>query len=221
MSEDVLSKIRAALEKSPLAREEAANVSPDQGRLIERDLDREGLLALFKKRADSSGARVHHVGDGRGLRNVIEGILPYGTKVACSHRSRLAEKLGEEPSSLVPETCIFLDAKNLSKEVLFEIDAAITAAEGAVAETGSILLTAEEENARLVSLTAHIHIAILWPDQIRADLLDWTRELADEGGEQRPPGITLITGPSKTADIELKLVQGVHGPEQLHLILVG
>jgi L-lactate dehydrogenase complex protein LldG len=61
-----------------------------------------------------------------------------------------------------------------------------------------------------------MHIVLLPADRIVPDLMDWTAAYTDR---PLPEGFTLITGPSKTADIELKLVVGVHGPSSLHVII--
>ena len=103
---------------------------------------------------------------------------------------------------------------------LFRIDAAITDVDLAVAETGSIVLGASEACRRMISLVPLIHIAVLRPDQIVADLIDWAGSLPVADAAAAPGGLTLISGPSKTADIEIKLVTGVHGPGELHLVVI-
>jgi L-lactate dehydrogenase complex protein LldG len=62
-----------------------------------------------------------------------------------------------------------------------------------------------------------IHIAVVRADQIVADSLDWFAEDRTDGAASE----VLISAPSKTADIELTLVMGVHGPKEEHVIVIG
>jgi len=183
----------------------------ETSRLIDRAPKGEDRITCFAERAASSDAEVHRVDSAEALKGALRKILDGATSLAVASRGRLEARLGIDAGEVVPPTCALLDAEDLEKEELFGIHAALTGVDLGIAETGSILLGAEEEAGRLVSLVAEVHVALVWPDQIEADLLDWPTG---------PPGAILISGPSKTADIEIKLVVGVHGPGQLHLIVV-
>ncbi len=98
----------------------------------------------------------------------------------------------------------------------FEADVGITLARLGIAETGSIAIRSGPDTRRLASLAAPEHIAILRREHVVPDLLDWAATLA----EPMPANEVLITGPSKTADIEMNLVMGVHGPKNVHVILL-
>ena len=65
-----------------------------------------------------------------------------------------------------------------------------------------------------------MHIAVARPRQILPDLFDLFDLFASGDGNVPPSCLTLITGPSKTGDIELKLVTGVHGPGEVHVMIV-
>lgn len=75
------------------------------------------------------------------------------------------------------------------------------------------------ERHRLLSLLPKVHFAVLPADRIVATLGDALAAARGAGGAP-PRALTLITGPSRTADIELTLVVGVHGPKELHVLLV-
>lgn len=99
----------------------------------------------------------------------------------------------------------------------FTADAGITGVESAIAETPSLFLSSGGHRRRLASLAPPVHIAVLRAEQIVPDLLDWG---AAHAGEM-PASETLVSGPSKTGDIELVMVLGVHGPKEEHIIILG
>ncbi|MGH9904108.1 MAG: LutC/YkgG family protein [Pyrinomonadaceae bacterium] len=100
---------------------------------------------------------------------------------------------------------------------LFSYDVGISAAQMAIAETGTILLESEAERHRLVSLVPPVHIAIVNGANIFLTLGEALTEISRPGELSRT--ITLITGPSRTGDIELTLTIGVHGPLELYVIV--
>jgi L-lactate dehydrogenase complex protein LldG len=104
-----------------------------------------------------------------------------------------------------------------SASEIFQFDVGITTAQAAIAETGTLVLDSAHERHRLVSLVPPVHIAIIDAAQIYATLseaLNWLRS-----NKEISPAVTFITGPSRTADIELTLTIGVHGPQALYVII--
>jgi L-lactate dehydrogenase complex protein LldG len=95
-----------------------------------------------------------------------------------------------------------------------ECDLGVTGADGALPETGTLLLRSAPDRPRVVSLLPRVHLAIVDPDVLRADL----HQVFDAMCHDRY-GV-LVTGPSRTADIELVLTIGVHGPKALHVWVV-
>ena len=100
---------------------------------------------------------------------------------------------------------------------LFQVDVGITTAQGAIAETGTLVLEQALERHRLVSLLPPVHVAILNAKEICATLGEAI--LRARASCQMSRAITFITGPSRTADIELTLTIGVHGPKELYVIV--
>lgn len=88
--------------------------------------------------------------------------------------------------------------------------------DGAIAETGSLVCTSANRRAVQSSLLPNHHIAIVKADSIFETLDDFFGSLP----VPPPTNVTLISGPSRTADIELTLTIGVHGPEQVTIIVV-
>ena len=89
---------------------------------------------------------------------------------------------------------------------------------GGIAETGVIILWPDKKEPRLVSLVPPIHIAVLEAEKI----YNTFSEAIETGNwpDKMPTNVLLISGPSKTADIELTLAFGVHGPKELIVIIV-
>lgn len=86
-----------------------------------------------------------------------------------------------------------------------------------LADTGSVVLAAGPEEPRARSLLPPVHVTILDADRILPGLPELFRELRGE----LPSALAIVTGPSRTADIEQKLVIGVHGPGEVHIVLRG
>lgn len=103
----------------------------------------------------------------------------------------------------------------LEASELDRIDAVITAASVGIAETGTIVLDhGVDQGRRVVSLVPDLHVCVVRADQIVDGVPDAVALL----DPLRPQ--TWISGPSATSDIELQRVEGVHGPRQLHVIVV-
>ncbi len=101
-----------------------------------------------------------------------------------------------------------------SRDAFFAADIGISGVERLLAETGSIVMAASAGHPRSTSLLPPAHIAIAARSQILPDLFDLLG-----GSPALPSCLTLITGPSKTGDIELRLVTGVHGPGEVHVVI--
>jgi L-lactate dehydrogenase complex protein LldG len=103
-------------------------------------------------------------------------------------------------------------------ELFQELQAGFTTTLGGIAETGGLLLTPGPAEPRLLSLVPPVHIALLRADRIFDTLYQAIRSLS--WNERLPPNALVISGPSKTADIEQTLAYGVHGPKRLIVCVV-
>lgn len=101
-------------------------------------------------------------------------------------------------------------------------DVGVIQADFGLAETGSVVLVAGAEKPRIVSLLPPVCYFVLSLACLYDSMLDLMKELHSrhEKGEM-PATVNVVTGPSRTADIELSLTVGVHGPGEVHVILVG
>lgn len=98
-------------------------------------------------------------------------------------------------------------------------DVGISSAELAVAETGSLLI-AHDGISELVAALPPVHIVLMRADQI-VETLDAAFAFCQKELERAPRGFFFVTGPSRTADIELTPVIGVHGPQELFVIVIS
>jgi L-lactate dehydrogenase complex protein LldG len=105
------------------------------------------------------------------------------------------------------------------QDLLFDdVDASLTLARSAIAETGSLVLWPTPEEPRLMSLVPSVHFVLLDEQNIHADFHEamtaegWTTHM--------PTNALLISGPSKTADIQQTLAYGAHGPKEMVLLLI-
>ena len=103
-------------------------------------------------------------------------------------------------------------------ELFHDIEAAITTTRGGIAETGTLILWPDAGEPRLMSLVPPVHIAILETRELYGTFAEAVATMQWE--QQMPTNALLISGPSKSADIEQTLAYGVHGPKELVVLLV-
>jgi L-lactate dehydrogenase complex protein LldG len=109
------------------------------------------------------------------------------------------------------------------REKMRRADVGLTGTDYALAETGSLVILPRRGLSRLVSVVPPVHVALVRPGEVLETLHDLfllrRLEYKQRDGEMGSY-LNFITGPSRTADIEMTIVQGVHGPRAVHLILV-
>jgi L-lactate dehydrogenase complex protein LldG len=143
---------------------------------------------------------------------VGEWLLQAGAKRLLAGRDPRLDALIEHlPGSL---QCLRMTpAFEQARELLFHsVDAGISHCDGAIADTGSLVIASSAAQPRTVSLVPPLHVALLPAASIRQELADL---LQDWSGRPLPTNLLLISGPSKSADIEQLLAYGVHGPKRL------
>jgi len=197
--EQILAAIQAAL--APLPQRESRPVVPHgvaDAQWLAGEADN---AALFTKRATAAGTRV---------------FASPGDCLSWLFENRAAEVY--LPDSLRDVTARFAGIVDVvheySRAHVDEIDAALTPAAGAIAESGTIILTDESTPDRLAALAPWTHIAVVRKETIHRSIADALAALPDD------PNVIWVTGPSKTADVEGILIQGVHGPGVQGCLLV-
>ena len=175
-------------------------------------------VEIFCVRLESVGGHCTVVHDEREAARAL-------TQIISELQSRVpAKRIALSDAPLVSELARGLAVEELQicppVSELFSYDVGVTMAQAAIAETGTLVLESEKERHRLVSLLPPVHVAIIRSDDICLTIGDALKQLRGDEKEKMSRAITFITGPSRTADIELTLTVGVHGPKELYVIIV-
>ena len=208
MKARVLGAVRRALERPAGAAvpERPATLPPRTAGPVEGEIDR--LLEEVRTLAGVA-ARVPPAEVERSLATLVEEEKIERATLWPTPRIaelRLADRLSALGVDLVPGTA--------GKAALARCDLGVTEVDFALPETGTIGLLSSRDKPREVSLLPRVHLAVMGPEALRPDLHQVFAEARDQHY------LILISGPSRTADIELTLTLGVHGPRALHLWVV-
>jgi L-lactate utilization protein LutC len=106
------------------------------------------------------------------------------------------------------------------REEAFGCDAAVTDCRAGLADTGAVMVWSDAGFGRSSTLVVPVHVILLPASRVIADLVDGLELVMRECGGKMPSNVVVINGPSKTADIEMNLVTGVHGPKYLYVVLI-
>jgi L-lactate dehydrogenase complex protein LldG len=159
------------------------------------------LTSLFLENAAKAATGTRRAGSDDEIREVLSRILPEGTTVYCPGKT-------EKEKAALP-------ALPLHSSDYASAPAAVEEVAGAIAETGSLICTSAGGREVQAGLLPAHHVAIVRREKIFATLDEFFSSCAADP----PTNVTLVTGPSRTADIELTLAIGVHGPEKLDVIV--
>lgn len=178
------------------------------------DDDPAALRARFVVEAQKAACVVHPVKTPEAAIGVILHLLGGETAVSAWDLAQipipgLADSLEQAGKTLVGQ-----DAS---------VRVGLTGVDAALAATGSVVVMSGNGRWRTASLLPPVHIAVVQSSQIMPHLESWWAAQKAAGLERtrQRSNIAVITGPSRTADIAMQLVMGMHGPQELHLILLG
>lgn len=230
--EEILADIRRALHrevKSDAPHRERVNSASSQLDRLVSDIKknceqlRGKLIEQFECELARVGARVHRASTVESAYRYIEQVASVRDAGGCIgwHNPFIDDM--DLPKRLVGRGIKFV-SEITPGELIREAAAAdigLSGVDYALADTGTLVLVARNGQPRSVSLLPPVHIAVVKPEQVLSGLSDLFPILRSESaGTDLSSAITFITGPSRTADIELTLVVGVHGPQQLHVVLL-
>ena len=214
--QSVIERVRKALGRTePL---KAAPTPPvilePCARLVHSEI---GLPELFASRAARNKMHPETVGAGEVAKRVVAYFQAKGVKRIAMPVSPALERLGVA-DALRGSGFEVKTWDQITLDELYDFDASVTDVSWAIAETGSLVIKSSAQHGRAISLVPIVHVAIVDAKNCVPDLLDLMEILGKEGVGNN---VSIISGPSKTADIEGALVTGVHGPGEVQVFIVS
>jgi L-lactate dehydrogenase complex protein LldG len=180
-------------------------------------MDSSNLVKLLREKAEAVQVVVREIPD-------LAAACRYAADLTHGQGGATLAAPGWDPASLpaLKDCCgeaqIELLTENL-REQAARLHTGLTLADWGLAETGTLVLESSAEDLRLATMLSETHVAVLPLSRLKQDALALEEEL--NGLMHSPPRyLAFITGASRTADIERVLTLGVHGPLELHLLLL-
>lgn len=236
--EEMLERIRKALGRPPeeptLSSPTFATPLPDLGAVM-APIPPEELLARFESELQKVAGCAYRAATVPELEEVLRAVLTraQATAVIFSRNPllaqlRLSEKLRTWGMTVAawaegPVSAWQTEGSEAYRNLSFSAAVGITGVDFALAETGSLVLTSLTEGSQLASLAPPVHVALYRRSQVLGSLEEVLEKIPVARDPNQPtPGrsVVFITGTSRTADIEQILIRGVHGPREVHAILV-
>lgn len=175
--------------------------------------DEEGRKALFRERAEAVHTSTEVV---KKAKDVPKAVADY----LRNHNLPAALRIGADPLLTgMPwaETSIDLSTGPSDGSDLISVSHAVAG----VAETGTLVLTSGPDNPTTLNFLPDTHIVVVKAADIAGDYESvWSKLRMSHGKGEMPRTVNFVTGPSRSGDIEQKLLLGAHGPRSLHIIVV-
>jgi L-lactate dehydrogenase complex protein LldG len=179
------------------------------------------LVQKFTKELETLGGKSYEASSVNGIAKII-------CDIATRSRSKniIKQKLAIDQEYLIltelrDHGFQVTELENLTQPIveLTSADMAITRADLIIAGTGTIVMTTRSDEDRLASCLPRVHVAIAQLTKIVIEPNDAGNYIREQLRREPNCTISFISGPSRTADIEMKLILGVHGPHEVHVIL--
>jgi L-lactate dehydrogenase complex protein LldG len=202
----VIAAVRAALGRSaPLGKKPIPPPIPEA--IVRRVHSDSRLSEIFVERAKANKMEVQLIDADVLAAALVSALQAQQVKTIGYAISSLLERTGVI-AALSAAGMTLHRWDQLTLDGAYDVDCGLTDCYRAVAETGSIVIRGSSGQGRSLSLVPPLYVAVVEPRNILPDLFDLFEQL----GPQHGGDISIISGPSKTADIEMSLVTGVHGP---------
>lgn len=215
---EILARLRAAPREPVAAR-------PPRPQLSECALDRAQMIERFTAELTAQTGIVYRLADAGEIPRMLTEIARsenLATVMASADNVMTLLDLqawGAANGIAVLKPNDFSD-REAFREAVFQVDAAITGADFAVAETGSLGLILAREQPRLLTIAPPLHIAIV-PVERFVPVYEHVTQSIFTRPDHIPSQVCFITGPSASADIQATAFKGMHGPRKLIVIVVG
>lgn len=209
--DQILNKLRAA--RSPF--QDVKPITERRPMNPVDDVSIEALQTRFILEAEKVAVKVHPVSDDEYAIAAIMNLIGTDTRISGWEVSQV--NVAGLKEALDAAGISYAEPRDGSVRV------GLTGVAGAIAATGSLVISSGEGKPRSPSLVPPTHIAVLRAGQIVANLEAWLevqvgQDLVDF---RAPSNVVIITGSSRTADIAQELILGAHGPIELHVILIS
>jgi L-lactate dehydrogenase complex protein LldG len=177
------------------------------------NLTPEVLQTLFIQNAQVAACVVHQSATHKDAIITLLEIIGEDKKISCWEADQIPLAGLDVALEQAGVQCVGEDAS---------VRVGVTGVDAALAATGSLVLISGTGRFRATSLLPPVHVAVVTRSQIIPDLEQWWAELgsADLARMRQASNIVVVSGPSRTADIAMQLVMGMHGPGELHIILI-
>lgn len=217
--EQFMTTIRQALGRGAPLSQMPAPPAVDESlvRLTDGSAD---LAALFAERAEAVGMFVRRTTSVGLATQLLDVLRQIDARAITLSVERLAEKTRLREALKQSDIEVRAWQNDRTMHDHYEADAGVTDVHAAIAESGTMVCCSDAQHGRGPSLVPAVHVAIVRRSDIMPDLLDYMARLRGTKPADLPSAQALITGPSKTADIEGILITGVHGPGEVYVLLV-
>jgi L-lactate dehydrogenase complex protein LldG len=210
MSRDhILHKVRTALGRS--AGQEPPTAPPVRLRLPDGTVEQR-VGSVFE-RVEALAGHAYRAKSGEDACAYVAAAIEGKTAVASN-----APYLHDCGITALPNVCSGIRDRERLRALCAEAGFGLTSADYVLADTGTLVMIASPQEARLISLLPPVHIAIVPRERILSGLDELFATVPTPA--EVTSSMVLITGPSRTADIEQILVRGVHGPGEIHVVIV-